>query len=363
MRYTLLCLALVAPARTMAQPKPVELNRPERALDETFSQIVSVRELKDGRVVVVDLKEKLVQIADFAKQTVQTISRNGSGPGEYNMPAGLVALPGDQLWVYDPMNQRFLALGADGKPGETITFASLGGLKGASMMYLPGADNRGRLYFESITAASLAGKDSTPILRWTRGQPLDTAGFTAPIDLGVESKGGKVRLRALRMFSPQETWVVDPAGRLGRITPAPYRVIWYEGQGKTTLGPVVPYQPVPVTEEEKEEVRKQIRKAIAGAAAGRKIDIPEPEFAETKPPFPAKGAALIGPGGEIWVARSVGPHDRTLYDRFDAKGRLAGQVTLVPRAAIAGFGRGTIYVARRDEDDVVHLERYRWPAR
>jgi hypothetical protein len=54
------------------------------------------------------------------------------------------------------------------------------------------------------------------------------------------------------------------------------------------------------------------------------------------------------------------PGDATpKYDRFDAAGRLVGQVTLRPRSRVVGFGAGTVYVVRTDEDDLQYLERYR----
>ena len=369
MQWTLAVgLLALMPSAVTAQPRPIELTKPEARLDESFSQLAAVRELRDGRVLLVDTKEKLLQIGDFARKTVQTIGHQGSGPGEYNTPIGLVAMPGDLTWVYDPLNQRFLVVSPDGKPGELVPLSSLGSLKGLSMMLLPSADARGRLYFEAVNQTTMSGKDSTVILRWTRGQAaLDTAGYVAPMDFGIETVGGKMRIRAMRMFAPQETWVVDPAGRLARVTPAPYRVIWYDAARKATIGPAVRYQPVPVTEDEKDEVRKQIKQALAGVGAAAAVrqgfKVPEPEFAPTKPPFAGKGTALIGPAGEVWVARSGLLKEPTRYDRFDPQGRLVGQVSLNPRSIVLGFGRGTLYVARKDEDDLMYLERYRWPAR
>ena len=259
---------------------PVALTKPDKTIDQPFSQLVSVRELKDGRVLVVDSKEKVVQIADFESGTVTTIGRNGSGPGEYRLPAGLVPMPGGRTLVYDPMNQRFLDLSADGRVQGLVTFSSLTGLKGVPMMILPAADAKGRLYFEPINPAAMGGKDSTAVLRWTEGKAgLDTAGFVGSMDLGVEMKDGKPRLRAMKMFAPQETWVIDPAGRLARIAPEPYRVIWY-GSGPPIVGQTVAYQPVPVAEADKEMLRaafKQGMAAVGSAAAA--IKMPEPEFA------------------------------------------------------------------------------------
>jgi len=346
----------------LALQTPVALTEPERTLAEPFSQISSIRELEDGRVLVVDLKEKLVQVADFATGSVTTIGRNGSGPGEYAMPVGLVPMPGKRTLVYDPMNQRFLDLGADGKIRGLVTFSSLMSLKGIPMMLLPASDAQGRLYFESINPAAMGAADSAAVLRWTEGKPgLDTVGFVGNMELAVESKDGKMRLKAMRIFAPQETWVVDPAGRLARITPSPYRVIWYQ-DGKPSAGPPVSYRPVPVTEEDKEVVRAAIKQGLASVgAAAAALKMPEPEFAATKPPFGGRGTALPAPNGEVWVARSVRAKAPSEYDRFDAKGRLAGRLTLVPQAVVVGFGKRTVYVARKDADDLMYLERHPMP--
>ena len=150
---------------------PVTLTKPDRNLAEPFSQITSVRELRNGRVVVVDAEEKLVQIADFTTGTVTRIGRNGSGPGQYAMPVGVVPMPGERTFVYDPMNQRFLELGPEGAVRRLVTFASLVGLKSIPMMLMPAADAQGRLYFESINPAAMDGADSVAVLRWTVGQP------------------------------------------------------------------------------------------------------------------------------------------------------------------------------------------------
>ncbi len=347
--------------RLIAFQAPVVLTKPDQSLNEPFSQITQVRELKNGRVLVLDVKDKVVQIADFAAGTVTKIGRNGNGPGEYSFPAGLVPMPDDRTLVYDPMNQRFLDLASDGKIQGLVTFSSLGGLRGIPLMMV--ADAQGRLYFESINPAAMgSGQDSTAVLRWTKGKPaLDTAGFVGSMDFGVEMKDGKPRLRAMKMFAPQEAWVVDPAGRLGRIAPSPYRLTWY-GNGPTVVGPTIAYQPVPVTEADKDLVRAGFKQGLAAVgAAAASIKVPEPEFAATKPPFSGRGAAVVAPNGEVWVARSVRAKAASEYDRFDRQGRLVGRITLAPQATVVGFGKEAVYVARKDQDDLMFLERHRMP--
>jgi hypothetical protein len=66
------------------------------------------------------------------------------------------------------------------------------------------------------------------------------------------------------------------------------------------------------------------------------------------------------PEGQVWVQRVKPASDKTpSYDVFDGAGNLVGSVTLRPKSRVAGFGKGTVYVVRSDEDDLQYLERYR----
>jgi hypothetical protein len=359
-------LLLATAAR--GQSRVVELGKPSATLEETFTAIAAVRELDDGRLVVADPTDKTLSLVDLAKGTAVRIGREGRGPGEYAMPAGLIALPDGRTLVYDLLNQRFLVLDRAGTPKETVSFASLN--KGMMMMLSPAADQRGRLYFQSMTADVLKGDpDSVPILRSAlTGGTLDTAGFFRPRRLGVSASGRSVKME-LRMFYPEEAWVVAAGGRIARVTPDPYRVIWYDG-ARAVAGPAVPYAPIAVTEADKTEAREAMEKGMAiGRSAvaeakkkGVTFSIPEPDFAPTKPPFLAATSVVAAPNDEVWVERSraAGDH-RPLYDRFDRAGRPAGQIRLPARSRVVGFGRQALYLSRQDEDDLVHLERYRWP--
>jgi hypothetical protein len=70
--------AAQSPLRTLAKP--------DAEYAEPFTQINGVRELKDGRVIVSDVREKTVQLVDLKAGSAQKIGREGSGPGEYAMP-------------------------------------------------------------------------------------------------------------------------------------------------------------------------------------------------------------------------------------------------------------------------------------
>ncbi len=124
-------------------------------------------------------------------------------------------------------------------------------------------------------------------------------------------------------------------------------------------------------EAEKEQVREARKKnrpmtitmGPGGATntAPPNIQVPEPEFEETMPPFGQAGV-LATPDGEVWVLRNRPASDKNpAYDVFDRSGAVLKKVVLEPNSRVVGFGKGTVYVAKSDEDDLQYLQRYKRP--
>src|SRR5215213_2184431 len=131
--HLLTAASLLATLPVAAQAPLKTLAKPDAEYAEPFTQINGVRELRDGRVIVSDVREKTVQLVDLKAGSGTKIGREGSGPGEYAMPMRLLALPGDTSVVYDPLNRRFLVIGPDGKAGPFVQYESEQGGRGRSM--------------------------------------------------------------------------------------------------------------------------------------------------------------------------------------------------------------------------------------
>jgi hypothetical protein len=137
----------------------------------------------------------------------------------------------------------------------------------------------------------------------------------------------------------------------------------------------VPYTPAKVTQADKDEYMEAQRRnppTVMRMTAGpggtqRQVGpppggLPEPEFAETKPPFAGPGSVQVTPEGEVWVLRTRPAGDKVpTYDVFDRNGALVKRVVLNPRSRVVGFGRASVYVTRSDEDDLLYLERFKRP--
>lgn len=60
-------------------------------LSEGFTEVTAIRELNDGRVLILDRGEGTLLLGDFRDGTIRQVGRRGCGPGEYEAPMQLFA--------------------------------------------------------------------------------------------------------------------------------------------------------------------------------------------------------------------------------------------------------------------------------
>jgi hypothetical protein len=173
-------------------------------------------------------------------------------------------------------------------------------------------------------------------------------------------------------MAPEDAWSVAPDGRLGVARVITNQVEWWMADGRKLSGPEIPYTPIKVTESDKKLWRDEMARRGGTSMRvenGRTTVAPAPrapaggddsfEWPATKPPFPGN-AVRITPEGELWLLRTKPASDPLpSYDVFDAQGKLIRRVTLPKDTRLVAFGKGTVYLARRDADDLEYLQRYR----
>jgi hypothetical protein len=372
-------MLLAAPAALWAQQVPTVQLVPDANLAVEWTDVRGVRELRDGRVVVLDARDQAVKLADFKTGEATMIGRKGSGPGEYQLPLQLLALPGDSSVIYDaantgaPMVITPAGKAADPLPGmradRAVGFLNIGGR----------VDARGRMYRTGIGA--MLNRDPIERLDRSTGK-IDTLGWysrrlVSPL-LPPPEEGPRPKFEPVGKpipFGAVRTFDVTPGGDVVLLSPEPYRVTFISA-GKETDGPEIPYEKLHVTDADKAEWRVERAKPVAtirfsrdgGKTAGysqpRAMDEPE-KWPEFLPPY-ALGASYterirIAPNGTIWIERAVNAGTPQLYDVLTPAGRLAYRVTLPKRTRIVGFGSSGIYAVRLDDDDLEYLQRFRFP--
>ncbi len=356
-------------------------------LEEPFSGILEIRELRSGAVVVLDGKDNVLQVVSPDLGSVAKVSREGSGPLEYRRLTQLLGRAGDSTLAYDVMNARFLVLDAKGAPTGTISLREAAGGLPVGPTAVRGYDASGRLYYQGMKFAvgpdGPAISDSMYILRLDpKSKKVDTLGHARAGVPSIKMSGdmqkgtGSVKL-SMSAFPIVDEWSLLPDGQVVVVRGANYQLQFLGGATPRTLPPVA-FSPVKVTEADKAKARKQLKeaekemqKAAASAAAsiprvqGQRmpgIGMDEPtEWPALKPAF-TRAALKVAPNGEIWVRRlREASKEAELYDVFTPAGKLAYRVELPPKTKLVGFGARYLYLSREDEDELQYLGRYPRP--
>jgi hypothetical protein len=376
-------LAVSVPSLAQSAPQR-SLGKADAEYSEPFTSVAAVRELRDGRVIVVDVQEKSVHLLAANFSSSQKIGRTGAGPGEYQMPLQLLAAPADTTLLFDVMGARFIVLDPTGKPVNTVSLLSLGppGVP-IGPQSVKGIDKQGRLLYQGLAftmgSTGIVFGDSAPVLRYDfKSKKIDTLAFarmTAPkmqMGRGAAGSAGSVRVGA-PAFPVVDEWGLLPDGRVAIVRGKNYRVDYVGGVKNTTAA--VPYEPVKVTDADKEAMRDSLKKAREvmkktigelAASRGAKADqipsfqLDEPsDWPAVKPPFTVNGLR-IAPNGQLWITR-LGPAGEkgSTCDVIDTNGRLLYRLRLPERTSLVGIGAKAIYTVRTDEDDLQYLQRYK----
>lgn len=370
---------------TAQQVPTVALGATTAVYEEPFTRVEGVRELPGGRVIVADSRDKTLQLIDLASGNATRIGREGSGPGEYQYIRGLVAMPNNETWLIDPMQSRFLRIDATGKVVETVSYPSGMG-PGTTVA---GADAQGRIYWEGSALGApgsggtlqfrsgddgaIQSRDSVPVIRWDRrSNRLDTLiqvkGPTMKVNVSGGDNSRTVMVRSAP-YTARDGWGVAPDGRVAVARSGQYRVDTRAAAGSRATGPAVGATPFRVSDRDKQEFLRGMRNAPRmvrsfGSGNATAPTPPEPraedyEWPEYKPFFDANSVRM-SPMGELWVMRYRAAGDEIpVYDIFDANGRLVRRVSLPMKTRVVGFGEGTVYTVRTDEDDLQYLQRHR----
>jgi hypothetical protein len=388
-------ILIVSPA--LAQSNPTyELLEPEAVFTYGFTSVAGIRELSDGRVILLDVGGENLVVIDSTWNTMGHIGREGGGPGEYRNPTKLFALPGDSSAALDEYFQRMLVITPDATPGDFISPVGLAGVAHADYATVRTASTGvwlcdpdatdGRGYYYSLglpialdAAGELVLVDSAPVERWDSHSPTrDTVAFIPQeFPPGCRPLFSTVvcpvpRNEPIRAFRTTAQWAAGPDGRVAVVTPDPYHVTFFAFDGQVTVGPEIQYERIGVSTAHKEQWREQRQRRglmLVVDEDGQSYTAPAPsnpsrrriDWPDYLPPF-LTSAVWFASNGILWVERTTNAGEPPSFDMIDDSAQVVARIALPSSRRLVGFGRGVLYLVRIDEVDLEYLERYRLPA-
>lgn len=355
-------LLAAAPLAMGAQTPVLRLDPPRDSVAHEFTRVSSVRELGDGRLLVVDSRDRALYVASPSSGEVEQLGRTGRGPEEYERPTRLIALSGDSTLLLDPGTRRWLLLVGPRIVGTLSPSDSVVERAGTSVF---GADRFGDVVSTSLIDREVVEgdrqRDRVAVRRTSRRTAqtdtlLVITGAESRVE--VETVGGGVRRSILELaMSVPEQVLLFPDGWLAVARQRPYRIEWRSASGETVAGPALPWGDPPVTAAEIEFYRQWLEQQL-----GRSIPAPLTGLAFVDVVSPYSPSALQAlPNGSVLVARSRWSGSQgTEYDVVDRRGRLTGQVRLPTNIRIVGVGARHLFTVSVDDDGIETLRRHRW---
>ena len=358
-----------------------DLPKPSKEIEEPFSLISGAIEIKPGKVLAVDATEATVDFVDFATGSRKSLGRQGSGPGEYRMPAGIMRLNGDSLWLFDAMQQRIVVFNPDLTPGTTMPMLVFDQSTMTALTAPFLGDRSGQVYASAMVIdAGRSGNqmqmklpDSVGVVRV---DPRGKAGRTelARVRFPVSGKPDiKQNGTALKMtmaypgLIASDPWTVFPDGRIAIVRGNNYTVEFIAPDGKKTSARIA-YDLIKVTAADQKAEMDEARRAMAeqGKAMQKMMPAnvtmdfeltPPAEWPANYPPVAAL-SAIAAVDGRLWVKRATPFRlGREQWDVIDTAGKLVARWRLPAKTTLVAVGQGVVYTVRTDEDDLRYLQR------
>ena len=293
-----------------------------------FSQVVSVVVDDTGTIYVLDLQASHIKAFDATGHYLRTIGRRGQGPGELEFPMSLsLNLTSDELAV-QLQSRGMVFFRTD---GTFLRQLALKGRSGGSRV-----DSRGQIYVIEFVLAGDNPRYATKKLG-TDGTVLATISETPAPAVRGGMGGSKVQA-----FVPFPIILIDRDDRLIYGYPETYDIQFYGPADAKALKRISrKYNPVAVTEEEKERIRK----------AGMKIDYVFPKDHSAYKRF------FLSDLGHLFVQTwEKADGGKFLHDIFDADGRFIGRIPLKPSGI--EILKGKYYALEEDDDGFQYVKRY-----
>ena len=348
----LIALLLMVVAQLPAQTPNQILPAPNGRLNVEFSELTTIRELADGRVLLFDRKEERLVVGDFPSGSVYDVARKGQGPAEFEFIATLLSLAGDTTIAAD-QTRRWLIL-----VGDSVVRKVLPGHSALQRALQPlGADQNARILTQDFPGSWSDPADSTlAVLVHRVSGVADTIarmaldGRRGRVATRTTPGGGGISVRRIPLRA-WETPLLFFDGWVAIVRIEPYRVDWRTADGRWLLGKPLSARPTRMSEAEKAAYIK--RNSWSRNAT---------DWPGELPPFENPVTLLASPDGKLVVKRlPTLAEPGTRYDVIDRAGNRVTQLIVPANENILGFGTRSVYVVVTDGDGVQRLRRHPMP--
>lgn len=341
--------------------------------DETFTRVVGVSRLGDGRFVVVDYDNRNARPFLFTADGTfeRALGRVGNGPGEFQFARVQAVLPGDTILFWDMQMLRLTVmlpsgevLGTEGLGtiGMMTAGAPVGRLANGRLLSVPYGMEEGMVRKERTTKFF---RDPGPlVLLDPTHQSVDT--------IATDVLGAENYVATFTFGDNSETGEVDaPYGSRTQLLAAGDRIVVTTNQTPDVASYSLPWQLRRITRfaRPRRPIDAAAREAYISYSIAeverRPVRIPQQREWQIKwlreSQFPDSmgyyTSAMLGADSTIWLAEARSMADSTpTYLLIGSDGHLRARMALPADSRLLWAGADDILVVLRDDDDIERLE-------
>lgn len=359
----LLLVGVVAGPPLEGQPPSVTLGPPTASYDFGFTNVVAIRELSDGRVLVADKGETRLYVLTPDLSRVRQIGRVGEGPGEYRGVGPLHPLAADSSVFIDSYSSRWNLL-----VGSEITdvvsehrmvnrmfryrvlgFDDVGGVLGA----VGGEQGRSGPDSLSLILVDRTDGSQTPL---TSLSDIPSIGMVVLPAVG----GSPPSILDANPLATNEHARLLPDGWIVVARLDPYRVDWRRPDGSWKLGSPIPHRQTRVDGDER---CWAFHRFVGPRYSCDEVD-GIPGWPESVPPFlpSIRPLLMLSPEGHVVIERATTSRQPApRYDVVSREGELVSVIQLAQGEVLIGFGENSVYSIAESDLGVQVLRRHHWP--
>jgi hypothetical protein len=325
----------------------------------TFSRIVSVARLRDGRILVWEPRPPSVRLFDAKGQFVRVFAREGSGPGEVR-DAQWIGTAGDTVLLFDKTQRRLTRLTATGQRVVTESFRASDDI-GSYTIIGRWSDGsfvlRGGDAMFGANSADGVRRDSAWIAvtdpRGNRVRRLLRIAWSATYQKRLPGDGAYVSPQpfgpsGLVAVGPGVVWIGDNS------TPT---IIGYDSTATPVRRVTVPFPSRPI---DRRAVAARRDRELAASRTPAVQALVNAKYALVPSVAPYFRGLKIAPDGSLWITNSVQfDSEQSEVAVLSQEGSLLARLRLPPRFRIVQVDPDVVTGVYRDEDDVESVRVYR----
>ena len=302
----------------------LSIGESEGSEEYMFSRIRTIAVDEEERIYVLDYRESHIKVFDRNGEYLRTIGKKGEGPGELNRPRSL-SINQNELMVLE-ISRRLSFFSHEGEFLRNLSTKEIWALRSR-------LDSKGNII---VTEGLMDPENSCYKLKK----------FDAEMNLLTEiaSSPAPQPGKAFNPFMPAAYWLIDNDDNIVYGYPKDYEIQIYNPKGKLIKKITKEYDPVEITEEEKEEVTNDMPPEI-------KVDFSKYHSAFRQFTLDDEGRILV----QTWEKIKDG---KGYYcDVFNPEGRYIAKIPLRMRPIV--FKRRKLYTIEEDEEGFQVVKRHK----